>query len=318
MEKAYAVDAMIATVRGVGDSEPVFFQRNGCFYVASPQGFGRMSYGLSLSPQNPENKRYMTELPEIENSQDLTIREGEGLNEKLRLKESELERTRPLIMHEDSGESFSLESMANLAKALQKIGDDGNIRLVSHYTSYHSHKHGYAADGTDTSLDGARVMQREKYLEIMRSREDGFFEGLLKATKEQLGRVYESSSISYMMPQGRVVHIPDVLIATPNVMAAFPRRVFFDHHNRNSTWQKDTDFSRPVFSRAAIYDRLPFSFSCIINRQAVNVQNTKELETELTKKLTGVSDDIAGLNKAMPQIEAFLTRINGAHNAVLK
>ena len=71
--KPYAVDALINTVRVLGKKGPVFFQRDGEFYVATPYCFGKIGLGLITSPNETHS-----EYPEILNSESVITKRNEN------------------------------------------------------------------------------------------------------------------------------------------------------------------------------------------------------------------------------------------------
>ena len=187
IENSYAVDTVISVVNELSNTPPVFFQSNEEFYAITPDCFGKVSLGLSLV-SNGRND----ELPEIIASEDIIIKEKDKSrrsreNEKTKFKKGEKKHILPLVFGVDSGVVFSLESIANIASNLGKLPDDGKIRLISHYNQYHSHKHGYAADGSDTWLSAARVMDREVYFNLIKQKEDKFFNVLVDVSKSPEG-----------------------------------------------------------------------------------------------------------------------------------
>jgi len=312
--KSNAIDAMVSAVREISDVLPVFFQRDSNFYAVSPQCYGRFSYHLSLVPQNPKGDQWRQELPEITDSEDVVVKRcsdtGIDANEKTKFKKDQRQYIAPLIFNRDSNGIFSLETMANTAKALAALPDDGKIRMISHSQSYHSHKHGYASDGTDTWLGDARVMSRERYFELMRAKEEEFFTKLSEIDQDDISRVYERSSVSTR----RSTEIPDVTVITPNIMLTFPREGFLDYHNPLQTWTSETNLRKwPVYGSVRSLDSSPFGFYFVVNRKVVETKTLKGLDSAVTELMTSISDDLTGVKKAMPQIESFLERINNVH-----
>lgn len=87
------------------------------------------------------------------------------------LAKSEAKYFAPLIRDSD-GEVSTLEALLKIGEiSREKNLDDGRIRMVSHGTSHHSHKYGYAADGVDISVTDARVMIKQEYFDLMRMQE---------------------------------------------------------------------------------------------------------------------------------------------------
>ena len=320
-KRAYAIDAMASTITSISNESPFFFQRDGSFYVVSTCGYGKLSYGLSIRPENPDKHSWKRELPEIIDSDNIIIQMSknshEDANEKTQFKNGEKPYVAPLIFNRDSNGHSSLEEMANIAKSLKVLPDDGKIRLVSHSQLYHSHKYGYACDGTDTWLDDARVMNRDRYFELIRVIEDKFFETLLDRNEKAIVRAYAESNVSFS--DGRPIKIPDTFIITPNIMLTFPRFGALDFHNPLTTWMADSDLSEcPVYNRINQIERSPFAFYCMINRKMIEAQTANSFEEGMSQSIKSISDDLAGANTAMPLIESFLEKINEAHNRTNK
>ena len=306
--EAYAVDVMIAAVRAISGTEPIYFQRGGFFAVA-PNVVGKLSYGLSLTPENPNNERWREELPEIVASEDAF----EGKKEGRKIKSSEVDYFKPLVFHEDSGGEFSIKSInEGLKDQLSKLKDDGKIRMVDHYSQYHSHKHGYACDGSDIFLTEARVMSREKYLELIRKDEEEFLEYISKEEND-LRKVYSDSEVRYM--SSSPVRIPDVTIITPNLMASLPRLGKLNLDERKQGWTIETDLSGGTSYRdIESTNESPFSISVKYNIKSITAKDGKQLDMEVKSSLSPLTKELDAFRSVMPRIENYLGRINSAHN----
>ncbi len=315
--KPYAIDTLIATVKAISDTPLVFFQRDGSFYATSPQGYGKISYNLSLVPQNPRNEEWRQELPEIIDSENVIMKKCEDrdrhANEKTEFKKGEKPYISALIFNRDSYGVVNLETMAATARSLGALPDDDNIRLLSHNRSYHSHKYGYGCDGADTWIGDARVMNRDRYFELMREKEDDFFEKLHQGDESVIEKAYRNSAVGFM--NGRPLEIPDVMVITPNVMVTFPRLGELDHHEPNKVWTREMDLHEwPVYRGVHMSERSPFGIYCVVNKKLIEAKTLNGLDVGITQVMTYLSDDLAGVKKAMPHIESFLDRINYAHN----
>lgn len=304
-QHAYAVDVMVDTVRHITRHNPSLFQRDSAFYAVTPAGFGKVSGGLSLTTQNPEQKEWRCGLPEITDSVNVLLQRGKE-NYQSTFIEGERERFLPLIFHTDSYGRFSLESMASTAIALSQLPDDGNIRMIGHIISYHSHKYGYAADGSDTWLTAARIMKCSRHLDIMRAREEQFLQALKSGDEKLTKEVYDSTGL---------VRVPNVFIITPQLMLTFPRKGVIDYHH-DVSWKPDTEFSGeiPVYHEVCTYDRSPFALHATLNKRDMDATNLDDLQTQTTKEFNALTLQIDGLYCAMPAIELFLASLNAAHD----
>ncbi len=314
--RVYAVDTLIDTVRAISKTEPVYFQRDGSFYAATPDGFGKLGYGLCLRPQNPEKATWRQELPEIVASENILVKLADE-NELTKFRRGERTRTRPLLFNKDSCSFMSLESMATTVALLKKLPDDGKIRMIGHSTSYHSHKFGYAADGSDVWLGVARVMKRKTYLEMMRTKEDELIESLTQNGLRAAERIYEDKT--YTFANGRSVEIPDVWVITPNIMLTFPREGRLDYHDRDQSWRADSDLNRrnlPEYFGIKMYDESPFTYSLVINRKVINGRTRQDFGRQTTKSLNRLGDELAGVATTLPRIQLFLKSINTLHDQI--
>ncbi|MEK6861837.1 MAG: hypothetical protein AABY07_07770, partial [Nanoarchaeota archaeon] len=223
----YAVDITLKLMEGLSSSKPHLFQRDGSLFVVSQEGLGVVSFGLSTS-QIREPRYGETQPPEILESRNAILEwVKEDYQTRPRLLEGEEQHLKAIAFGPDSTQ-FYLKDIVETAGELSKIPDDGNIRLVSHDTRYHSHKYGYAADGIDVLVYAARVMNRERYLELLRKKEEILKEiaGFSVEDKRDLSETYKR------------LKFPDCVVLTPHIVVSFPRA-----GSRNGSWTSTTEFS---------------------------------------------------------------------------
>jgi len=317
IRQSYAIDVMVSTVSALSShKQPVLFQRDGEFYAFTPYCFGKVSLGLATNENNPEKHKFVKEFPEILASENIILSKTERENEAAKFKKGERAYILPLVFNVDRGGESSLESMAVVFAKIKKLPDDKKIRMIAHDFQYHSHKHGYACDGTDIWLNSARVIDKEQYLDLMRAKEEEFFRAFGETDSRLLEYAYMQSTDS---PQGgKPVKIPDSVVVTPNIILTFPRPGVLNYHERDQSWNSKTDFSgehMPVYGGVSTYNKSPFSAHLILNRRIMQAQTPEELDKLTSEVIVKISEDFVGLREAMPQIESFLSRINNAHNS---
>lgn len=204
---ANTIDIAIQIMKGLDAKETGMFQRDGCFYIVSEKGFAQITFGLY-----PEIKQDRWEKGELTGfykdyaQMAIVGREKEYPNNIL-FGPGEKQYFEPIVFKDDYF-LFSLEKMANIAKKLSKNKEDNKIRIVEHGYRYHSHKHGYAVDGTDVELVGAWTAEKENYLKAIKEKENYFLEDF----REYLNA---NADIDYKKLQ-------QFTLLTPNICMHFP------------------------------------------------------------------------------------------------
>lgn len=336
MEHAYQIDIVTELITRLGGSNPVFFQRDHQFYVASSAGFGWVGHGLSTHPKNAERLECGVdkEDSEILESKDITYIEQpkeKYQSAKRRVIKQELRRVQPLLFGEDD-DMFSLESMAKTAEALQNLPDDGKIRMISHGNGYHSHKHGYACDGMDFWLSTGRVIDRKRYFELMRQKEEALLQGLEKtsvaASKEPEFGVGVAGNRNYIEMAydgsgiGRMGYKPfslvDALVITPAFLVSFPRSGGFEYNERNKVWTPETGFSSSngilKFRSTPTHDDSPFKIYFKTNSLASNVRTISEFQEQSEQMIAALSHGTKAVGEVMPLMEMYVARMNNMNN----
>lgn len=306
----YAVDFVLGIMKSLSDDEfsdePVLFQRDGSLHIASEQGFGQVNYGLRTAPQEGNGEQP----PEITESTDAILGwEGEGRGTKPIVNQPERAYLTAIAYGPDR-RSFTLDEMAKTARELRKLSDDGKIRMISHGSSYHSHKGGYGMDGTDVWVREARVMDRERYLGLLREREDA----LLKEMEFQLrsGR----GNLSHRYTQ---VKFPDCVILTPYMMVTLPRRGMLDSFGPEH-WTTRTQLGAiyPLSADILHHGEVnSFSESPFAVEVKLNAQNVGPISSD-GKELVGIPETLAHELRAVTNnldlANQFIAKMNALHD----
>jgi hypothetical protein len=307
---AYAVDFVLDVMKGLSSSKPVLFQRDGSLYVASAEGFGQITYGLNTTPEKIQSWEKRGQPPEIAESEDAIHRwVGNGWNKKPAFKKSEKPYLNAIAFGSDS-KSFTLEEITKAAQELAELSD-GKIRMVSHWSGYHSHKHGYVADGIDAGVLEARVMDRNRYLELIRENEDK----LLQSIKD-LGQITEPENFHKAYSK---LTFPDCVILTPYMMVSLPRvgRLHL-HRDEPDSWKQNTRLGSNYdgSTRGSILNHFyidtsnesPYNISVKLNAQDLRTANAGyEVSERINEELDAVTSNMA-------IAEEFISKINKIHN----
>jgi len=214
-----------------------------------------------------------------------------------KIEESEKKHLAPICRDADG----SRESLAELLEIGLKVrGDDslldGRIRMVSHYSRYHSHKHGYAADGVDISVGYFRVMVREEYFDLMRMKE-------LKA-RETLDT------------EGRGSALPGAVVITNEAAISFPFPIEFDsrefkRHFRNKSPVVDEyllRFAKKIYRNT----KSPYSF----NIQFFPNHLTSSSPEDFSSSFEGTANIVERLKSCYtPLVQAVISEANSLHNS---
>lgn len=285
-KRIYAIDIVGEIIAKLGASKPAYFQRDGRLFIVSESGFGRLGSGLSTDaslldlPEYRHKERPM-DLEEVRASTD-AVEELDsnfsGYHQKVKFAEGEERYIAPIWFRRDS-QSFSLRDMVKTAGWLTKLPNDGKIRLINHSSRYHSHKYGYAADGEDVWLASARVMGREKYLDLFRKKED-----------LSLG--------------------VDCVIVTPNLRASFPAIVEVRYDSDG-----DLKIGKGCFD---IAEKSPFGVYLITERQKINAKDAKTFENLQATRIARLQKDLDAIASSMPQIEEYISQTDEAYQKIQK
>lgn len=318
----YVVDVVVDLITKISSSPVVYFQRDGSFYVASAQGFGRVTPGLNIYTEELVDCERKTVL--IDGTTSIVTWVGEEHNQRPKYSKGEQERLKPIVFGPDDN-GFTLEDVTKAAQELANLSDDKMIRIVSHGSRYHSHKHGYAADGIDVWVRDASMMDRATFLELLRKQEEKTYARLQeiaefnpqgkgvnkKGVEEQKQRMYKEAL-------GRV---PQGVLITPHLLAVLPiyGRMHL-HRSEPDSWNNTTRFEmnpdRRFGTEVDTYRENPFNIYVTLNAhnlRANNAQTFDETQRNLTGNITRESGIVAA---TMKDLEILLERINDAHNKI--
>ena len=161
---AFTIDAAVDVLKVIdkpfqGHSRIFAFQRDGQLYLIGGKAVAIIGGGVSCSPYRGYTDATLDSyVPKPFRGKSPIIDESGHIIE------SEAKYFAPLCRDKDGRENNLAELLEIGEIARKQSLDDGRIRMVSHGTSYHSHKHGYATDGVDVSVTDARVMMRMNIL----------------------------------------------------------------------------------------------------------------------------------------------------------
>ncbi len=199
--------------------------------------------------------------------------------------------------------------MAQAAQKLQQLPDDGNIRMLVHDSSYHSHKHGYACDGIDVYVLEARVMKRDTYLELIREREDQLVQAIENEAMV-LGRRRPE-------PYTKNLSIPDCTIITPNLFVSIPRNgTWHRSRDESDSWTPHTKIEtrfREIFSEIDTHQRSPFQTYLTFNSEKIR-GTPQELRTSGELFFGRLAEQFSAINSSLPTVQPTIDRLNHAHN----
>ncbi len=308
----YAVDFVINTLEEISGSKPISFQRDGSLYAVSPEGFGQVTYGLHTTLraiQGEQDKYPWKEIelpPEIKESEDVIIGNKEDPEDEYNEAPIFRKEDRPFIKAISFGpdsDGFTLEEMAGIYHELAELPDDGKIRMVFHNNAYHSHKYGYACDGIDVWVEEARVMGRDRYMELVRQKEDELI-GAMKNNMSWGERVF-----------------PDCLILTPLLKVTAPRKGKFD--NENQAWDEKTKLKQiygysgqgGVLSFGDYYE-LPFDMFVSINYEDLPGCSQENFKSKMADHLEKLNKQLNIVYSNMPG--EFIEKMNKSYNSAGK
>ncbi len=341
----YAVDCVINTIKKISDSEPILFQRDGSLYVVSPEGFGQVTYGLHdklmkviVVDNKMRGKHGWREIdlqPEITEAENaileryLTIRypdyEIPG-NEYFNLKRSKFlekyykniavfkKEEKPYIKAISFGpdspdpDTFTLEEMAETYRKLAELPDDGKIHIVIHKSGYlrnPGYGYSYAPGGIGEWVKEARLMEKNRYLKLIREIED-----------EQVSAIKGSEELVF----------PDISIFTSLLKVTAPRKGKF--YNKKQAWDEKTKLKQSYnlpgqegieLARGEgvlLSDDALFDVFVEINPGILpgpSQENFKSKKSEIFKKL---NKQLNIVYSNMP--EEFIEKINNSYNSAGK
>jgi len=311
MEKAYVVDFVLGVMQSLSltsSSKPVLFQRDDALFVASRDGFGYVTPGLRTTPEKIESWERRNQSREILESMNIITGTREGREEDCEYVVGEEQRISPILTGPDSS-LFSLKDMFKTVLKLSSLEDDGKIRMVSQSNSYHSHKHGYACDGTDVWVNSARTMPREKYLDIMRQREDELVKRLADL---------EGVSEDNLEFARRQIAIPQGVIFTRNLKVSLPIDTPIIFEYRRDSWTETTELGKRMGDGPLppTHNESPYSIVTRLNTAYSQTQTAGEYKTMRAQTMGAIDRELLALEEHMDKAEEIVKNINDVHNKV--
>lgn len=313
---AYAVDFVLDVMKKLSSSEPVLFQRDGSLYVASVEGFGQVTYGLRTRPEEIQSWERRGQPPEIAESEEIYKQIGDEFSKKPVFKEGEEPFLRAIAFGRDTNQ-FTLEEITKTAKGLVTLSDDRKVRMISHGSGYHSHKYGYAADGIDVWVQEARVMDRGRYLELVREREDALIQAM-----EQAGKTGKNMDEVY-----RELKIPDCVIVTQYLKVSLPRSGRLHLHrdepdswaektNMRANYSSSTKGSILHYQNIATHEESPFTVNVTLNAKDLIDSELERLKSSGDKLVAKVTEQLSAVTSSIYLAQEFINKINATHNKV--
>lgn len=317
----HAVDFVLNVMKELSPTEPVLFQRDGSLYIVSEQGFGQVTYGLCTEPKEIQPWEKRGQSPEVLKLESITnILVGDRYNKKPSFREGEEPYFKAICFGPDSN-LFSLEEITKSAQELAKLEDDGKIRAVFHGKRHNSHKYGYGGDGMDIWVQAARVMDRKRYLELIRDKEDKILNQI-----ECIGDISEKDDIYDSYDK---LTFPDCVILTPNILVSLPRGGIFnieDNYDTNKPefWTQKTKLSIKYgdYTKGSIlnqgdvkpFKESPYEISVKLNAQVLNFPDGKGFGSMSQELLERITKEIAAVNSNMKSAKEFVAKMNAIHN----
>lgn len=322
--KSRIYQSVIDTVGRISGEEPVIFQRDGHVVVASTKGFGMIKYALPTEFTTWEERASLGRgIPEPEArkySRPVLLKvKAPGRTSELKGDDPELRYFQPLIMDPDGG-GITLGGMEEIVKAHSQLPVDGNVRMVNHNSWYHSHKHGYVADGTSVAPTAGRVMSRDKFLELIEDTEDAIFADMEREfgrLKENDSRVPESLRVYGEHGDRGSIVLPDAFVLTPNIFVSFIRGGEPNMSRVSNRWNRKTELATNPYVKFDLPDsceRDQFSMNVIINSQRISAKDARSYRAEQRRISEETSKELEKIEVTVQAMEPMIAKLNGLHN----
>ncbi len=301
----YAVDFVINVMKELSSSEPVFFQRDRSLYIASAEGFGQVTYGLRTTPEEIRSWEERGQSPDIAESEDVIHRCVEDkYDKKFVFKKGEEPFLKAIAFGPDTTQ-FTLEEVTKAAQELAHLPDDGKIRMILH--------------GIDVWVQEARVMDRDRYLELVREREDELIQAM-----ERVGETVDRRDI--IESYGKL-KIPDCVIITPYLKVSLPRSGSLHlHRDESDSWTQSTGMESNYSgsTKGSIlyhrdvdtYEESQFAVSVTLNARNLRGENEESLKSSIDELVAKVTEQLFAITSNMPLAQKFIDRMNAVHNKV--
>ncbi len=301
----YSIDAAVEVLEVLNKSTDwtapqIFaFQRDRRLHLVGREAVAVIDYGLSCSPRAERDdmtlkRRVRHDLANPEKSN--------VLGENGKIVGAEKKYFDALSLGDESG-PITLAGILNLREVFDDFSDDGKIRMITHDSRYHSHKHGYGADGVDVWTNGARVMIRDEYFGAMKSEESNL---RAKVKTDGINRNEGSP-------------LPGVAIITPYALISFPFPVRLSTSDRElrGSWKPNSHLYANIVEfdkTASSFDESPHKFNLQLNG-GVSFQPTScdEFSQDYAKTLASL---INLKDCYLPSVQEVIAQANELHNSV--
>jgi len=270
---------------------------------------------LHTKPEDIEPWEGRKQSPEIQDSQDIITQWIGDYNQKPLFANGEEKYLKPIMFGEDS-ESFNLEEITKAAQELSALPNDNKVRMVLHRSGYHSHKHGYAMDGIDVYLVAARVIDKNKYLESVRAKEEKLINLLERSgeqTEERITNLYHN------------IQFPDCIIVTPYIKVSLPREGTLGLHNEADPWTTRMEMINYAnnlggsilnFRNINTYHESPFGIHLDLNYVKLSEEQGSSLMPEI-KRIRKLQDQqVEAVVSSIENAQEVIDRLNAVHNRV--
>lgn len=278
----HAVDFVIATMRKLSSSEPVFFERDRMLYVASAQGFGQLSY-RALNTTSSEDAFRKDLIDDYE------------YGEHLALKNSEIPYFK-LIVHGHNTASFTLGEMLTTAQALSALPDDQRIRIVSYGSSDHNF------------VQTARVMNREDYLASVRAKEE-----MVLTSLRHRGNCVQGDR-EFMRDFYRGQPLLDGMIVTPYIKVSLPRVGTFEREGLDA-WV-DRTIMNINYDLVDTRQESPFTVHLSLNARRLHGTTVQDLQSAGDDIVGKITQQMEAVTSSLSLAQPFLDKMNAVHNSV--
>lgn len=316
---AHTIDFVFQVMKGLSSTSLRMFQRDGSLYVVSPEGFAQITHALETEPKEISDWSNDEQPPEIQESEKI-IRSVSSQ----RFLTGESRYVKAISTGKDKT-SFSLDDMAKVHERLSELPDDGLIRMIDQSNSYHSHKHGYGADGINVRISNARRMERDRYLELMTEKEDEFIENLEQIAKgEDPVQAYLAFASQFR----------DYIIMTSDIIVSVPRPgVLSRSLGTPNVWRDSTEleerfdsaqkggilnyYGNEISERPVDHwEESPFGVYVHVNTQSIAGNDIFGFTTARNELMERLNHDVDSVLIKMDEPREFLARLNALHQEI--
>lgn len=309
----YAVDLALDIMRRLDPegAEPVMFQRDYGFFIASPDGFARVAHGLKINSgkyQTPEQKN------ELRKSKNIVIgRDNAKFRKPPIFEKSEIPYMDALTFGRriDSSTEFSLDDLLKTAERLEGLPDDDKLRMVTTQSD----------DWGNLSVDAARVIDRKRYLRAMRKKEERIYAELETLEGCSDGEDVHSRNHRLQSAYSRI-KLPDCAIVTPHLVVSFPRSgVLKFHRDAPESWRTTSTMAGSVLNYSSgsgdgfTSKASPYEAQVKINAYSWKFQEPSYFQKAHSPVLKRIGEELEVVSSTKGLFD-FIGRLNHLHDRV--